>query len=85
MFFQSNKKKTLKIEYTEFIAGKNIIYEFSALNTPAQNGYSEQKKFILAMKAKAMHISARLLRYLWNELIKRARYIANHMLMQKHR
>lgn len=84
VFFCSDGEKALGTEFTKFIAGKGITYESSAPDTPAQNGHSERKGSILAMRARAMRISAGLPEYLWHELIKTAGYIANRTPMQKH-
>lgn len=64
MFFRSDREKSLGIEYKDFIASKKITYKFSAPDTPTQNGHSEQKKSILAMRARVMRIRAGLPSYL---------------------
>lgn len=64
VFFCSDGEKSLGIEYKEFIASKGITYEPSAPDTPAQNGHSEWKGSILAMRARAMQIGAGLPEYL---------------------
>ena len=84
VFFRSDGEKSLGIEYKDFIASKGITYESSAPDTPAQNGHSERKGSILAMRARAMRIGAGLPSYLRHELIKTAGYIANRTPMQKH-
>lgn len=51
VFFRSDGGKALGIEFGDFISEKVITYEPSAPDTPAQNGHSERKGGILAMKA----------------------------------
>ena len=83
-FFRSDGEKALGIEFGDLIAEKGITFEPSAPDTPAQNGHSERKGGVLAMKARAMRIEAGLPVYLWHELMKTAGYIANRTPMQKH-
>ena len=84
VFFRSDGEKTLGIEFSDFISEKEITHETSALDTPAQNGHSERKGAILAMKAKAMRIKTGLPIYLWYELMRTAGYIANRTSMEKY-
>lgn len=77
VFFWSDGEKSLSIKFSSFISGKSITYELSAPDTPAQNGNSEQKKCMLAMKTRAICIKTGLSTYLWNKIIKTAGYIAN--------
>ena len=85
VFFRSDGEKSLGNDFHEYIAQKSITYESSAPDTPAQNGHSERKRDILAMKARAIRIDAGLPVYLWNELVKTAGYIANWTPMRKHK
>ena len=84
VFFQSDREKALGIEFKDFISKKGITHEFSAPDTPAQNGHSERKSAVLAMKARAMRIETRLPIYLWYELMQTAGYIANRTSIEKH-
>lgn len=84
VFFRSDGEKALGNEFDQYIAQKGITYEPSAPDTPAQNGHSERKGGVLAMKARAMRIEAGLPLYLWNEIIRTAGYITNRTPMQKH-
>lgn len=43
VFFRSGGEKSLGIEHKEFIAIKDITYEPSAPDTPAQNGHSAER------------------------------------------
>lgn len=85
VFFRSDGEKALGIEFGDLIAEKGITFEPSAPDTPAQNGHSERKGGILAMKARALRIEAGLPVYLWHELMRTAGYIANRTPMQKHK
>ena len=84
VFFRSDGERSLGIEFSNFLSKKDITYEPSASDTPAQNGYSERKGKMLATKARAFRIEAGLPTYLWNELMRTAGYIANWTPMQKH-
>lgn len=84
VFFRSDGEKALGIEFDDFISTKGITYEPSAPDTPAQNGHSERKGGVLAMKARAMRIDAGLPTHLWNVIMRTAGYIANRTPMQKH-
>ena len=77
VFFQSDRERALGTNFDKFIKKKDITYEFSAPNTPAQNSHSEQKRGILAMKTRAMQIDVGFLTYLWNKIVKTAGYIIN--------
>ena len=64
VFFRSDREKALGINFQKFISSKKITYESSAPDTPSQNGHSERKRDILAIKARAMRIDAGLPTYL---------------------
>lgn len=84
VFIQSDGEKSLGNDFSEFVVEKGVTFEPSSPNTPKQNGHSERKGGILAMKARAMRIDAGLPTYLWPELVKTAGYIANRTPMAKH-
>ena len=77
VFFKSDGKKALGINFHELISSKRITFESLAPDTPSQNGHSEYKKGILAMKTKAMRTDAGLPTYLWNKIIRTAEFIIN--------
>lgn len=84
VFIRSDGEKSLGGEFEKFLISKGITFEVSAPDTPAQNGHSERKGGILAMKARALRIDAGLPTNLWPEIIKTAGYLANRTPMAKH-
>lgn len=84
VFFRSDGEKALGIEFLRILAEKGITWEPSASESPEQNGHSERKGGILAMKARALRIDAGLPIFLWNEVITTAGYLANRTPMAKH-
>ena len=56
MFIKSDEKPLLKKKFINSITKKNIIFESSASNTPAQNDHIELKRNILLIKERAMRI-----------------------------
>ena len=84
MFIRSDEKRSLKTQWNNYINEKDIIFEFSASNTSAQNEHIERKKDVLLTKAKVMKIKVSLSTYLWSWIIRIAEYIMNKTLMKKH-
>jgi hypothetical protein len=70
--FQMEKGMVLK-----FLRSLNIIVEFTAAYTPAQNGNAEVSGRIIKTKARAMRTSARFPEYLWVEIYRCAVYLYN--------
>ena len=68
IFFRSDREKALSVQFDNLISSKGITFESSAPDTPAQNGHSEQKGGILAIKARTMRIDAGLPTYLLKRL-----------------
>ena len=85
VFIRSDGEKSLGDEFHKLLINKGITFEPSTPDTPAQNGHSERKGGILAMKARALRIEAGLPIYLWHEIIKAAVYLANRTPMAKHK
>ena len=53
MFVKSDKKRSFKKKFANFITEKDIIFETSASDTSAQNDYIERKRNILLAKERA--------------------------------
>ena len=66
MFVKSNEKRFLKTQFIDCTNIKNIIFEFFALNTLAQNKYIERKKDILLIKERTLRFKINLSIYLWS-------------------
>ena len=84
VFFRSDGERSLGGEFDDLLVETGITHESSAPNSPEQNGHSERKGGILAMKARALRIDAGLPIFLWPELVCAAGYLANRTPMQKH-
>ena len=84
IFIKSDEKRSLKTQFTNYTSIKDIIYEFSASNTFAQNEHIERKKSILLIKEKALRLEINLSIYLWSWIVRIAEYIMNKILMKKH-
>ena len=84
VFIRPDGECSLGNEFKDLLIEKDITYESSTPDTPEQNGHSERKGGILAMKARAMRIDAGLPIYLWPEIVRTAGYIANRTPMRKH-
>ena len=84
VFFRSDGERTLGTDFLNQLKAKGITIEPSAPDTPDQNGHSERKGGVIAMKARALRIEAGLPPKLWNEAIRAAGYIANRTPMKKH-
>ena len=77
VFIRADKERALGKTFETLLAEKGITYEPSAPYTQAQNGHSERMGRIMATKARAMRIHAKLPHNMWHEAIKAASYIAN--------
>ena len=64
MFVKSNEKRSLKTQFTDYISIKDIIYEFFASDTFAQNEHIERKNDILLTKERTLRFKVNLLIYL---------------------
>ena len=64
MFVKSNGKRSLKTQFINYINIKNIIYEFFASDTSAQNEHIKRKRGILLIKERALRLKVNLLIYL---------------------
>ena len=64
MFIKLNEKRSLKTQFINYTNIKDIIYEFFASNTSAQNDYIERKKNILLTKEKTLRLKINLSIYL---------------------
>ena len=84
MFIRSDGERSLGNNFNDLLVEKGITYESSTTDTPEQNGHSERKGGILAMKARAMRTDAGLPIFLWPEIVCTAGYIANRTPMKKH-
>ena len=84
VFFRSDGERSLGNDFNDLLIDKGITYESSTPDTPEQNGHSERKGGILAMKARTMRIDAGQPIYLWPEIVRTAGYIANRTPMKKH-
>ena len=84
VFIRSDGERSLGNNFSDLLLEKGITYESSTPDTPEQNGHSERKGGILAMKARAMRIDAGLPIFLWPEIVRTAGYIANRTQMKKH-
>ena len=84
VFFRSDGERALGKEFDDMISELGITYEPSAPYTPEQNGHSERKGGLLAMKARAMRIEAKLPMYLWPWIIRAAGFIMNRTPIKKH-
>lgn len=83
-FIRSDGEQSLGNEFDALITELGITFEPSSPGTPEQNGHSERKGGILAVKARAMRLEANLLVYLWPWIVKTAGFIMNRTPMQKH-
>jgi hypothetical protein len=83
-FIRSDEKKSLRSDFRNFLIEKEISFEPFAPDSSKQNGHSERKEEILAMKARAMRIDARLPMHIWPEIFRTIDYIANRTPMTKH-
>ena len=84
VFLRSDGERSLGNEFNDLLVETGITHEPSASDSPEQNGHSERKGGILAMKARAIRIDAGLPTFLWPELIRTAGYLANRTPMKKH-
>ena len=84
-FLRSDGETSLDKKFLDHIAKLGITWEPSAPATPEQNGHSERKGGILAMKARAMRIDAQLPVHLWPWIIHTAGFLMNRTPMRKHR
>ena len=84
VFIRSDRERSLGNNFNDLLVEKGITHESSTPYTPEQNGHSERKGGILAMKARALRIDAGLPIFLWPEIVRTAGYIANRIPMKKH-
>ena len=84
IFIRSDNEGSFSNAFRDELKGMGLTLEESASDTPAQNGHAERKGKMLAVKARALRISAGLPHYLWVEAIHAACYLANRTPMAKH-
>ena len=83
-FIRSDGETSLGKEFYDLITELGISFEPSAPDTAAQNGHSERKGGILAIKARAMRLQANLPQSLWPWVIQTAGFLMNRTPMKKH-
>lgn len=84
VFVRSDGERSLGNDWDTYCASKGITYEFSAVDTPAQNGHIERLGNILLTKSRAMRIEAGLPAYLWPWINQTAGYVMNRTPSKKH-
>ena len=84
VFIWSDNEGSFSNTFRDELKGMGLTLEGSASDTPAQNGHAERKGKMLAVKARALRISASFPHYLWVEAIHAACYLANRTPMAKH-
>ena len=84
VFFRTDGKKSLKNDFDVMLTRYEIIYESSFLDTSDQNGHSEKKGHLLAMKTRALRINVNMPIYFWPWIVQTACYLLNRTPMNKH-
>ena len=64
VFLRSNRESSLGQAFQDLITELGITWEPTAVDTLAQNGYSERKGGVLLIRARALGIKAKLPDYL---------------------
>ena len=76
--WHTDGEKTMeKHEFGLWIRSEGYVYEFTAPDTPSQNGPAERAGGVIMRKARAMRIEAKMPSNLWPEFFKTAIYITN--------
>ena len=84
VFIRSDGERSLGREFEDLMDELGITLEPSAPQTAAQNGHSERKGGLLAMKARALRLQANLPQFLWPWIIQTAGFLMNRTPSKKH-
>lgn len=84
IYIRSDNEGSFSNEFIAEIEAMGITFEFTAPDTPAQNGHSERKGKMLVIKGRTMRLGADLPHYLWVWAFVCAVYIANRTPTEKH-
>ena len=82
--FHTDQESGIGRDIERWMQEIGITFEYSARDTPAQNGSAERSGGVLEIKAHCIQITTNIPEEMWLEYILAATYLLNHMPMKQH-